>query len=56
MARRYGIGFWAVIIALVATFIAEPSASRDVSVQVFQGLGDFGGAIVSELSDGEGAG
>jgi len=55
MRRRYGVGAWAVVIALFATFVAEPRASLDVSWQVFQGVGEFGGALVSELaSDGSG--
>ena len=55
MRRRYGLGFWAVVITIFATFVAEPRATLDVSWQVFQAVGEFGGALVSELaSDGEG--
>jgi len=57
MRRRYGLELWAVLIALLATFVAEPRASLDVSWRVFQGVGEFGGAVVAELaSDGEGVG
>lgn len=53
MRRRYGLGFYAVLVALFATFVAEPTATMDVSWQVFQRVGEFGGALVSELaSDG----
>jgi hypothetical protein len=55
MRRRSGPGAWAIVIALFATFVAEPRASLDVSWRVFQGVGEFGGALVSELaSDGSG--
>jgi hypothetical protein len=55
MRRRYGLGFYAVLVALFATFVAEPAATLDVSWQVFQGVGEFGRALVSELaSDGQG--
>lgn len=55
MRRRFGLGAWAIVIALFATFVAEPRASLDVSWQVFQGVGEFGGAVVAELaSDGSG--
>jgi hypothetical protein len=50
MRRRYGLGFWAVVIALFATFVAEPVASLDVARQVFEGVGEFGGSLVSELA------
>jgi hypothetical protein len=53
MRRRYGLGFYAVLVALFATFVAEPRASLEVSRQVFQGLGEFGGALVSELASDE---
>jgi hypothetical protein len=54
MRRRYGLGFWAIVVAIFATFVAEPRATLDVSWQVFQGVGEFGGALVSELaSSGE---
>ena len=54
MRRRYGLGFWAVVLALFATFVAEPRATLDVSWQIFQGVGEFGGELVSDLaSDSE---
>ena len=53
MRRRYGLGGWAIVIALFATFIAEPRATLDVSWQIFHGVGEFGGALVSELASGD---
>ena len=50
MRRRYGLGFYAVVVALFAVFVAEPVAFLDVAWQVFQGVGEFGGALVSELA------
>ncbi|MGB5759614.1 MAG: hypothetical protein WBM50_22055 [Acidimicrobiales bacterium] len=50
MRRRNGLGFWAVVIALFATFVAEPTASLDVAGQVFEAVGEFGGSVVSDLA------
>ena len=48
--RRHSIGFWLVAIALVATFLAEPQSSLEVAGDAFTALGEFGGALVTELA------
>jgi hypothetical protein len=53
MRRRSGLGFWAVVLALFATFVAEPTATLSVARQIFENVGEFGGALVSELAAGD---
>ena len=56
MRHRYGLGFWAVVIAVFATFVAEPAATLDVAGQIFTSVGEFGGSLVSELASGDDGG
>ena len=56
MARRYGLTFWVVMLAALATFASAPQESAEFSWRVFQGVGEFGAGVVSELvgpDDGE---
>jgi len=52
MRRRTG-GSWVVLALLVATFVAEPRASLEVTADLFTAAGEFGGALVSELASDE---
>lgn len=52
MARRYGIAFWVVVLVVLATFIHEPAATARFAKDAFFAVGEFGGAVVVELSSG----
>ncbi|MEM9561084.1 MAG: hypothetical protein AAGA93_00615 [Actinomycetota bacterium] len=54
MARRYGLGFYVTVAVLLAVFVNQPVAFLDVAWQMFSGIGEFGGAVVSELASGGG--
>lgn len=53
MMRRYGVGAWLVVFALVATFVDEPKASFDAAVDTFQAVGEFGGTLITDFRSGE---
>lgn len=53
MGRRYGLGFYAVLLVLLAVFVNEPMATLEVTAQMFKAVGEFGGSVVSEQAAGD---
>lgn len=56
MARRYGLSFWLAILVFAATFVSAPKDTAELSWDIFRGVGEFGGAVVSELVNSDTAG
>lgn len=52
MIRRYGVTGLLVLVAFLATLWNEPGATIDVIGRGLGALGEFGGTVVSELSEG----
>ena len=56
MYRRYPLGMLVAVVLFLATFVAEPGATMRFTAEAFSAVGEFGGALVSEIVSGDDTG